>query len=156
MNELFQSTLPVWGGTRSARTKWVCRRFQSTLPVWGGTKNPAYAGCYILISIHPPRVGRDWPHGWHERGRWYISIHPPRVGRDAQQHKAALVYIDISIHPPRVGRDAELVKRLRVDIIFQSTLPVWGGTMSSASINQSPTISIHPPRVGRDLVQSKC
>ena len=34
--------------------------------------------------------------------------------------------------------------------IFQSTLPVWGATNTSATINQLNAISIHAPRVGSD------
>ena len=79
-----------------------------------------------------------------------ISIHPPRVGRDALQ-PGKLLFRPISIHPPREGRD------LWFDLqsffpgyfnppspwgegpcwaaadgsysSFQSTLPVWGGTV---------------------------
>ena len=34
--------------------------------------------------------------------------------------------------------------------LFQSTLPVWGGTASQAASAQRAAVSIHPPRVGRD------
>ena len=51
---IFQSTLPVWGGTKP-----VCGRayyydvFQSTLPVWGGT---CFSGCFYCGDAHfnPP------------------------------------------------------------------------------------------------------
>ena len=33
---------------------------------------------------------------------------------------------------------------------FQSTLPVWGATWQTASVNSYLTISIHAPRVGSD------
>ena len=82
MESVFQSTLPVWGGTGAAtdkmdsgrgfnppspcgegplnpRSSFSNSRFQSTLPVWGGT---AVDGSHVLpvaVSIHPPRVGRD-------------------------------------------------------------------------------------------------
>ena len=35
--------------------------------------------------------------------------------------------------------------------IFQSTLPVWGGTDAVAVEVDVAAISIHPPRVGRDI-----
>ena len=35
------------------------RGFQSTLPVWGGTDGPDAGTPEKVISIHPPRVGRD-------------------------------------------------------------------------------------------------
>ena len=34
---VFQSTLPVWGGTSFSRCQKKKAEFQSTLPVWGGT-----------------------------------------------------------------------------------------------------------------------
>ncbi len=36
--------------------------------------------------------------------------------------------------------------------IFQSTLPVRGGTFVSTSGKTNPYISIHPPRAGRDNI----
>ena len=35
-------------------------KFQSTLPVGGGTLCNVYVGIQNHISIHPPRGGRDW------------------------------------------------------------------------------------------------
>ena len=76
--------------------------FQSTLPAWGETQRVAYQLRLRLISIHSPRMGRDFqqrldagqhfnplsPHGERHRrrgdpeGRETISIHSPRMGRD--------------------------------------------------------------------------
>ena len=56
----------------------------------------------------------------------------------------------ISIHPPRVGRDQIDLFDDPYEIVFQSTLPVWGGTSCTSSISTPQFISIHPPRVGRD------
>ena len=100
--------------------------FQSTLPVWGGTLDPVEEEKEVKISIHPPRVGRD---GFSFRDiEWKL----------------------ISIHPPRVGRDSHFLAVLLVVHAFQSTLPVWGGTMGSVLADSAYIISIHPPRVGRD------
>ena len=58
----FQSTLPVWGGTVQYLAQlWEDVRFQSTLPVWGGTLPVLVQHRLDVISIHPPRVGRDHP-----------------------------------------------------------------------------------------------
>ncbi len=77
--------------------------FQSTLPVRGGTKLSRFYDALGGISIHPPREGRDLINCT-LRTDITISIHPPREGRDQNaQHKT---YIKkISIHPPREGRD---------------------------------------------------
>ena len=38
----------------------------------------------------------------------------------------------------------------RVPSRFQSTLPVWGGTVGAVGKDKIVQVSIHPPRVGRD------
>ena len=58
-SDLFQSTLPVWGVTRSTRARRSNRTFQSTLPVWGVTILGDCVFCEVTISIHTPRVGSD-------------------------------------------------------------------------------------------------
>ena len=57
-----------------------------------------------------------------------ISIHPPRVGRDLDHVQHFKTTRRISIHPPRVGRDSHVRPPFSLDMVFQSTLPVWGGT----------------------------
>ena len=91
---------------------------------------PSLCGELIHVSIHPPRVGWDGaPGGQHSKKN--ISIHPPRVGWDID-HRNLYPPINISIHPPRMGWDNGDL-RLTVDKLrFQSTHPVWGGTMHNA------------------------
>ena len=126
-----------------------------------------------LISIHPPRTGRDAlesffinepinfnPPSPHGEGPWGFPWH----GR----------FSAISIHPPRTGRDLPPSVLTGSPCLFQSTLPARGGTSCQgytnsagrdfnppsphgegplASAHKSPfplEISIHPPRTGRD------
>ena len=57
---LFQSTLPVWGATKSGFLQARAKIFQSTLPVWGATGDtPVPIESALTISIHAPRVGSD-------------------------------------------------------------------------------------------------
>ncbi len=79
----FQSTHPVWDGTRliidysmtwgisihPSRVGWdlqrdldvfVKRIFQSTHPVWDGTRIDSCIAVAFVISIHPSRVGWDF------------------------------------------------------------------------------------------------
>ena len=56
--------------------------FQSTLPVRGGTESASCEICEGKISIHPPRAGRDTKALFTRREQDFISIHPPRAGRD--------------------------------------------------------------------------
>ena len=81
--------------------------------------------------FNPPSPCGEGPY----RGLWlhddfHISIHPPRVGRDRWQGWQADRYFRISIHPPRVGRDVGKLDVNQAVTVFQSTLPVWGGTLS--------------------------
>ena len=83
MSLLFQSTLPVRGGTDRAEQAEKASLFQSTLPVRGGTLLRQTALKGQKISIHPPRAGRDCSVTREKIAYIYISIHPPRAGRDA-------------------------------------------------------------------------
>ena len=102
------------------------------------------------ISIHAPRVGSD-----SSAMRAYfdidISIHAPRVGSDRVLAFAQEIPV-ISIHAPRVGSDGGAQGEQNVENhfnprspcgerrlyneqtglidAFQSTLPVWGATVS--------------------------
>ena len=79
----FQSTLPAWGETAGGRGgvsvpsdfnplsphgerpifdffQIFLKTFQSTLPAWGETPSGSIPSYGDLISIHSPRMGRDW------------------------------------------------------------------------------------------------
>ena len=59
-NDVFQSTLPVWGATTGTGMRLSIQgRFQSTLPVWGATRRQLVEVSAHGISIHAPRVGSD-------------------------------------------------------------------------------------------------
>ena len=146
----FQSTLPVWGGTEKAEAQQGKQTISIHPPRVGRDLGAWDVEHHIEISIHPPRVGRDWPGGRGCYQHQNISIHPPRVGRDDHSQLTSLAS-GISIHPPRVGRDytscynfnfhchfnppspcgegQNRAARLVAELIFQSTLPVWGGTL---------------------------
>ena len=125
--------------------------FQSTHPVWDGTKGGVTVLRDGYISIHPSRVGWD---DIRKRGpSWIsISIHPSRVGWDRstrlwgclqRQFQSTHPVWDgtapglmlkaagfISIHPSRVGWDINAHWISRITVAFQSTHPVWDGTFT--------------------------
>ena len=84
--------------------------FQSTAPVWGPTK-----------SGRPPGIPADF------------NPRPPCGGR--QRRELLLRVPFISIHGPRVGADSSALSPAAVDLLFQSTAPVWGPTRESAQQN---------------------
>ena len=124
------------------------RGFNPPSPCGEGRLGGAFCFRGVDVSIHPPRVGRDFVFRMNnEQDRKFqstlpvwggtpasvtlaqyatVSIHPPRVGRDWGRDRGGRQE-RVSIHPPRVGRDS-----------------------SSRSYNSSSRVSIHPPRVGRD------
>ena len=53
-------------------------------------------------------------------------------------------HIEISIHPPRVGRDTTVSALSQWQVTFQSTLPVWGGTLSCTP-DTAVDIYFNPP-----------
>ena len=123
----FQSTLPVRGATKDHGEAWQTAEFQSTLPVRGATQVPLLVPRHHAISIHAPREGSDQP------------------------RRSARLLSDISIHAPPEGSDAGPFCGAGRQLVFQSTLPVRGATISSQSacpVGQE--ISIHAPREGSD------
>ena len=79
-----------------------------------------------------------------------ISIHPPRVGRDVSA--ALKCWASPDFNPPSpCGEGRAMPAMPAKPWQFQSTLPVWGGTYSQFVMPLAKHISIHPPRVGRDV-----
>ena len=105
----------------------------------------------LLISIHPSRVGWDAISrvtrkqarnfnppipcgmgrivGWRISVFLVISIHPSRVGWDLHGGFFTHDHRPISIHPSRVGWDSLVILSFFAYNKFQSTHPVWDGTL---------------------------
>ena len=79
-----------------------------------------------VISIHPPRAGRDSAKEL-STNFTAISIHPPRAGRDLScENLSPLAYY---FNPPSpCGEGLKNILGEHRGIEFQSTLPVRGGT----------------------------
>jgi len=78
--------------------------FQSTLPAWGETYLEKAATGQEVISIHSPRMGRDYA--------------------DMGRHKCSVYFNPLSPHGERHSGCLPLM----IANIFQSTLPAWGET----------------------------
>ena len=65
-------------------------------------------------------------------------------------HVLCVCECDISIHPSRVGWDSFDVRANLDSFAFQSTHPVWDGTIFVVDVLGAVRISIHPSRVGWD------
>ena len=123
--------------------------FQSTRPVWGATERRFVIGAQRHVSIHAPRVGRDFCPGRHlvhdgrfqsTRPVWgatglvittiqrllFQSTRP--VWGATKVGSSFLIASHVSIHAPRVGRDRQRSSISRQLLVFQSTRPVWGAT----------------------------
>ena len=105
--------------------------FQSTLPVWGGTGRN--------LSIQP-------------NSRYFNPPSPCGEGLRPTVQTAAYP----NFNPPSPCGEGPAAKRygLYCRMLFQSTLPVWGGTTKGRCFRWRGGISIHPPRVGRDFCHS--
>ena len=152
--------------------------FQSTRPLRGGTSGSVRYHRHEHISIHPPLAGRD-ARGLLPRARRRISIHPPLAGRDLQpctgRHRKEYFnppapcgagpccgrcrLTAAYFNPPApCGAGQVGFSRVREQVIFQSTRPLWGRTTRTKIGKGTKQISIHPPLVGRDrrLRHSRC
>ena len=193
---VFQSTLPVWGATVAAgplvvhRTisihaprvgsdcppRWctwpappnfnprspcgerlpfalrvfsTASSFQSTLPVWGATGRGWRGRCDTRISIHAPRVGSDLRRRRSRRGRRDFNPRSP-CGERLLALLLTIDGVEFQSTLPVWGATVTGDPGTQAAVEFQSTLPVWGATPTWCSIWVSPRISIHAPRVGSD------
>ena len=80
--------------------------FQSTLPVWGATAGAAG-----------------------DRGGQQISIHAPRVGSDSFPNASISRQLNFNPRSP-CGERPQSASNAAQSEQFQSTLPVWGATIS--------------------------
>ena len=166
----FQSTRPVWGATLVSSLHNTRRTFQSTRPVWGATQPPILRLPEQLVSIHAPRVGRDYSL---RRSRQLSSSFNPRAPCGARQMTkdmsdpryqfqstrpvwgATTLSSDTVLSPkfqstrPVWGATRDKRKKGAFGG-FQSTRPVWGATYIHIKIKIYVYVSIHAPRVGRD------
>ena len=122
----FQSTLPVWGATNRK-----CQRRKRTQNF--NPRSPCGERRILdLQFLTPSDFNPRSPCGErHSRRRDILSVpyFNPRSPCGERQPK------HLSKYKQR---------------LFQSTLPVWGATVTSSNMSSAITISIHAPRVGSD------
>ena len=112
---------------RRRRAQMHAAAFQSTHPVWDGTRresNRMHAGKHFNPPI-PCGMGRL---RWRRNREWCcISIHPSRVGWDFDRsHSRTWRKLFQSTHPVWDGTSSTY--KVQKSIKFQSTHPVWDGT----------------------------
>ena len=101
-------------------------KFQSTLPAWGETDPRGGRSPGGAISIHSPRMGRDWSSSVETATRPVFQSTLPAWGETKSARRTPMER-KISIHSPRMGRDRSR-RRYGLVVLFQSTLPAWGET----------------------------
>ena len=123
--------------------------FQSTRPVWGATHDAAYCADKPVISIHAPRMGRDYYNHNQKKEKRNFN---PRAPYGARLTSCALgmLYFLFQSTRPVWGATAAVVSSAYA-ALFQSTRPVWGATKHCFYNTCNCVISIHAPRMGRDL-----
>ena len=99
----------------------VRNKFQSTRPAWGATKSIGAERQSGWISIHAPRMGRDFIFSLHSTLP-IISIHAPRMGRDITV--SALLNINNNFNPraPHGARQQNCTKYLTYVAQFQQKI----------------------------------
>ena len=145
----FQSTLPVWGATNRHGSQWCKLGFQSTLPVWGATRGNLCPVGRNGISIHAPRVGSDLPRPHKARQLTDFNPRSP-CGERPEAAQEDNRYQRFQSTLPVWGATLSFSSWVMALILFQSTLPVWGATNNFEVLESAQEISIHAPRVGSD------
>ena len=123
----FQSTLPVRGATKTARSWSTSQRISIHAPRAGSDDKQVLRRVIKGISIHAPRAGSDDGRAVERAATTMISIHAPRAGSDRSLETRPYTRT-ISIHAPRAGSDHRAHREPKAIQAFQSTLPVRGAT----------------------------
>ena len=126
-NARFQSTHPVRGATKRAKTNLVNAQFQSTHPVRGATTHKQVCFVIPIISIHAPRAGCDLKIPlWSWMRVRFQSTHPVR-GATILAHILATDHSNFNPRTPCGVRQRGRAAR-EPPHRFQSTHPVRGAT----------------------------
>ena len=169
--QAFQSTLPVRGGTcKRASAVSTPTNFNPPSPCGEGLQRGRTGRGGSVISIHPPRAGRDVAaahgtaaghyfnppspcgEGRQRRGLLRAGYHfnPPSPCGEGHRSQSA-AYRNGHFNPPSpCGEGRRSFSCRWLPALFQSTLPVRGGTVTTLGGPSAWMISIHPPRAGRD------
>ena len=151
----FNPRAPCGARRRGDRQHGRGHGFQSTRPVWGATcPPPASSRRPRDFNPRAPCGARPLPARRHVVVV-QISIHAPRVGRDYQLCKLGCAGQDFNPRAP-CGARPRMRRQLSLPSTFQSTRPVWGATNAMISKGITAKISIHAPRVGRDATAMLC
>ena len=174
--EQFQSTLPVWGATQSVAGLPISRHISIHAPRVGSDTRASRPQKVDSISIHAPRVGSDsipagvecrpadfnprspcgerppWKMPWHNPGNF--NPRSPCGERPASTPSSPRPW-HFNPRSPCGERRVGQTGGLRWTG-FQSTLPVWGATISVIKGGTQNGISIHAPRVGSDNALRGC
>ena len=155
----FQSAHPVRGATFFGFRILPAPLFQSTRPVWGATASHLTRRSSRRISIHAPRVGRDYPPEGAASAEKNFNPRAPCGARRRDRPDDDRRRM-ISIHAPRVGRDR--LAWYKADFTlkdFNPRAPCGARPEAKDTLVAAINISIHAPRVGRDghpRCQSAC
>ncbi len=134
----FQSTRPVWGATAGTAARSVKKNnFNPRAPCGARPWAAFVASSRVMISIHAPRVGRDYLVLDEVDLGTVISIHAPRVGRDGYEQPTLANKLNFN---PRAPCGARPMFRQAQQMAqgFQSTRPVWGATFMSFIAERNP------------------
>ena len=144
----FQFTRPAWGATRSSSGRSTRKRFQFTRPAWGATGGVVGGVVGGGVSIHAPRMGRDFRHCVFDGGNWFQFTRPAWGATDPGGQNA-------DCHPFQFTRPAwgatGCGRKASAQDGFQFTRPAWGATASFRKRERLCFVSIHAPRMGRDI-----
>ena len=126
---IFQSTLPMRGGTPSMAGRIKASGFQSTLPMRGGTPIAHWLQAIQVISIHPPHAGRDFKLQLGHQS--VINFNPPSpCGEGPAGIIKRADAEEISIHPPHAGRDTDIGDYIDSNRHFNPPSPCGEGLIS--------------------------
>ena len=144
----FNPPAPCGAGQQLSAAGFRDRDFNPPAPCGAGPRTTAYQITQIYFNPPAP-CGAGRPEQLKPRAWVLISIHPPLAGRDFQpctgRHRKEY------FNPPAPCGAGPLIRYwAQMEMQFQSTRPLRGGTRTYAPSGERAAISIHPPLAGRD------
>ena len=147
----FQSTLPLRGATHRHTQRGNRYSISIHAPLAGSDSGPVGSVANLTISIHAPLAGSDLPARPYTNPRRNFNPRSPCGERPLGLIPYDMALVFQSTLPLRGATLSASVVGL--GFIFQSTLPLRGATGAFPSPSPSSHISIHAPLAGSDFTR---
>ena len=139
----FNPPSPCGEGRRHGQHLHFAQEFQSTLPVWGGTSSQVHAVQPQGISIHPPRVGRDFSRTVTAPGPSKFQSTLPVGG--GTRYICSFGVFGLNFNPPSPWGEGRRPPQTGTFLLYFNPPSPWGGRDATCGAPATPAANYNPP-----------